>query len=335
MSSGGCYETEGQMIEFSCTYCGRRFRVDDKRSGSRGRCPNCKSTIIVPEPRSQISGEQNPQSADIPSDAGPGYKLTLLDVQQEAEAPPPPEATSEPIEAYPDEFRDAMPGHVRRDDEPLPERRFPWPVDILLYPLSKSGLTVFFIVVGVPLFLRILVMFFGGITMAFPPALVLLVLMWAALVLTGLVLVFYAGWYVCESVRDSALGGIRAVETAGVAPGLAELLGRTFRLLVCMVVLGLPALLYGGNVGIDVVFWSLLALGVFVMPMAVLAMEMFDSIVTALNPLLLLGSICSTLFFYLGLQILFGLLWAPVVLAVVSMPFNRFTFFLSDRKSVV
>ena len=36
------------MITFSCTNCGRKLNVEDKRSGKRVKCPKCGQTINVP-----------------------------------------------------------------------------------------------------------------------------------------------------------------------------------------------------------------------------------------------------------------------------------------------
>ena len=59
----------------------------------------------------------------------------------------------------------------------------------------------------------------------FGPALILyvlfIVLHWAALLMSLL----YVNWYIAECIRDSAAGGIRAVDTTASTPGFGELLG--------------------------------------------------------------------------------------------------------------
>jgi hypothetical protein len=55
----------------------------------------------------------------------------------------------------------------------------------------------------------------------------------------------------------------------------------------------------------SVIFWSLLAYGVFFFPMGILAVIMFDSI-NGLNPILLFCSIASTFLPYCGLAMLFS-----------------------------
>ena len=36
------------MIKLSCTGCGRKLNVPDHAAGKTGRCPNCKTTVVVP-----------------------------------------------------------------------------------------------------------------------------------------------------------------------------------------------------------------------------------------------------------------------------------------------
>ena len=58
-----------------------------------------------------------------------------------------------------------------------------------------------------------------------------------------------------------------------------------------------PAILYVRGHDVDAVFWVLYGVGGFLFPMALLAVTMFESL-RALNPLLLLGSMFSTLLPY-------------------------------------
>lgn len=36
------------MIKFACSNCGQSIRVDDKYAGKKGRCPKCKTPVVVP-----------------------------------------------------------------------------------------------------------------------------------------------------------------------------------------------------------------------------------------------------------------------------------------------
>lgn len=37
------------MIKFNCSGCGNEFNVEEAKAGLKGRCPNCKAIIKVPE----------------------------------------------------------------------------------------------------------------------------------------------------------------------------------------------------------------------------------------------------------------------------------------------
>lgn len=41
------------MIEFSCTYCGRKIRVADKHAGKRGTCQQCGKMLQIPDSPSE------------------------------------------------------------------------------------------------------------------------------------------------------------------------------------------------------------------------------------------------------------------------------------------
>jgi hypothetical protein len=107
-------------------------------------------------------------------------------------------------------------------------------------------------------------------------------------------LFLYLYWYFCECIRDSAAGGIRAPETMANTPGLGEILWQFFRTVFCLCVFIAPAVFYFQHVGkIDTIFWALSACAIFFLPIALLAVVMFDSL-SGLNPVLLIGSILST-----------------------------------------
>jgi len=318
------------MIEFSCTYCGRKFKVADERCGKKGRCPNCKSTIIIPDvPIGDLVGPPTP-AKPVQGEGKAAFNLTLLDNPRRDESRE-NQATEElPAGALSDEMLAILPGHVRRDELPATERKIPWPIDIFLYPLSKPGITILGMVVGIPLFLRISIAFLAILTAVFSPAIVILVLAWVVLILLSMVFYLYLAWYICECIRESALGGIRAPETASVTPGVGELVWQMLRVLIFAAFFVMPAVLYLGNVRqVDVIFWVLCGYAILFLPMSILALVMFDSF-CALNPILLLGSIFSSLFSYIGLYIGFILVSIPAAMAVVFIPFNWFTFFISE-----
>ncbi len=184
-------------------------------------------------------------------------------------------------------------GYLLKEHEEPPERPLPWIIDIFLYPLNRQALLILTLSTVIPFVLRILLKFSYALALAFPPALILFVtlimLHWGSL----LVFVLYINWYIVECLRDSAAGGIRAVDTSGSTPGVAELLGQAITSLVCGVACMAPAILDASASGSGSVSWALCAVGGFVLPMALLAVTLFESL-RALNPILLLGSIFST-----------------------------------------
>ncbi len=299
-------------LRFRCPHCGGKLSVPADRAGRRGKCPRCREELTVPlagspsgvihrdqslpvgvSPRREAAEAPDPSSADL-SLIPPVLDSALLDV-------PPTEApqseADESQEAY-EQLRAAQGRYRIKDHEEPPQRKLPWIIDIFLYPFSVAGLTMLGITVGGPLLLRVLVFVMLAGTALFPPIVVFWVLAIVVNWVGSFLLLLYMNWYACECIRDSAQGNIRAAETAAITPGLGEIIGQTFRVLLCVLVLMAPAVVYATMTGgRDTIFWVLLGLGGFFMPMAWLAVTMFESI-TGLNPLLLLGSIGSTLLPY-------------------------------------
>src|SRR5688572_19816201 len=73
-------------IEFECPVCNATIRVKDEAAGKKGRCPQCKSLLLVPE--------MDDESAEPPS--------SPLPVPPQPVAPPPTAPVSrEPLPAVP------------------------------------------------------------------------------------------------------------------------------------------------------------------------------------------------------------------------------------------
>jgi hypothetical protein len=171
------------------------------------------------------------------------------------------------------------------------ERALPWPIDILLYPASVSGVTALTIIVGIPLVLRVVV--------RLVPSLAGIV--YLPFVIIRLVIGLYAGWYLAECVCDSARGGTRVPEVIGSDIGLSGMWSRVSYLLAVYIIYLLPGVLYPMYFGrMDAVFAVLFAWGFIFFPMGLLAMAMHDD-TSVLNPLFLLGSILRVCLPYLGL----------------------------------
>ena len=107
------------------------------------------------------------------------------------------------------------------------------------------------------------------------------------------------------------------------------MLVQTVRTIAAVAVALLPMVVYWLSVRrVDTVFWSLLAWAAVICPMALLAVIMFDS-VYGLNPLILIGSVLSTLVPYLVLVSALGaLIFATVKAnqALAGYPLRRFAF---------
>jgi len=278
------------------------LRIPQIYAGKKGRCPKCNTILTVPkpQPRSADSDLSDAERAKAASNSSP-YDLTLLDVPREAKAQDQQVEQAESAETTYERLRRLQGGSIIQQAEQIPQRKLPWIIDILLYPVSKPGLVLIAISAGIPFILRALTKFLLALTLAFGPMLVFLVLFiivhWASLV----IFMLYVSWYVCECIRDSAAGGIRAPETAGVAPGLWDILRQTLKSVVCLAFFMAPAMFYFGRAQrTDTTFWVLYGCGGFLLPMGLLAVVMFDSL-RALNPMLIIASIFSTFFLYCGL----------------------------------
>jgi hypothetical protein len=251
--------------------------------------------MTIPDRRDDGIPSKPPAApADEPDQTPPLYDVTLLDVSAAQVAARPPLQPEEDPEAVLGRLRAMQGGRLPGEDEPPPQRKLPWMIDIFFYPFNKAGLSLLLICAGVPFLLRVTVRFFFYFMASFGPALILWVLFIIVHWMGMLLLLLYVNWYACECIRDSAAGGIRAVDTIATTPGLGEILGQAFRVAVCALFVVAPALVYLARTHrADLLFQVLYAGGGFVFPMALLGVVMFDSF-AGLNPILLLRSILKT-----------------------------------------
>jgi hypothetical protein len=292
------------MIEFRCKNCGWTLHVSPANAGKKGRCPKCNSILTVPQP--QARGAESESSDAERSETGlktSPYDLTLLDVPEHIEVQTQQAGQRDSAETAYRRLHRLQGGSMTQQAEQIRRRKLPWIIDVLFYPLSKPGLTLIAVSAGIPFVLRTLTKSLLPVSLAFPPALIFLVIFiilhWCSFV----IFVLYVYWYVCECIRDSAAGGIRAPETAGIAPSLWDILLQPLKSVVCLSSFMAPAMFYFGlTQRADAIFWVLYGCGGFLLPMGLLAVVMFDSI-RALNPMLIIGSIFSTFFLYCGLVI--------------------------------
>ena len=273
------------MIKFQCRKCGKRFAVPEIQAGKKGKCPKCKSIVVVPRPSTSDSttGQSHSGHPQAGSKKSP-YDLSLLDLPQKDKTPDQPPGEYEVSGKDYEDVQEADERSTTQDVEPTDERKLSWPIDILLYPTSKPGLTNLAIFVGPRLIIDIL----GGLlgesaTLLAFPGLVIDILI-------GL----YMIWYFAECIRDSAAGRIRAPEAFATAD-LSEMLSQALHISACYIFFIGPVGFYHLYIHkTDTIFWLLLAYGIVFFPMGLLAMVMFNS-TAALNTIMLIGSKYSTI----------------------------------------
>jgi DNA-directed RNA polymerase subunit RPC12/RpoP len=286
------------IVEFHCENCGQKISVPKIHAGKKGKCPKCKSIVVVPktESASQVASQAQPSSPEItPKVFSPDPRLFDLPQErkvanQHSSQQSVPDTTLEDTQR----LREAMAiGNI--EPEPLIERKLPWIIDIFLYPLNVPGLTVLGIIIVIPLLIYVLARLLGpfGFFISIPGFFV------------NIVIGLYMYWYFTECIRDSANGGLRAPETIGTTPGLGEMFSQMLNIAGCFIVfIGPPGFYFLYTHKTDTIFWALASYAVFFFPMGLLAVIVFDSF-SALNPILLIGSIFSTFFQYCGLVFLF------------------------------
>ena len=319
------------MIKFSCNNCGRKIGVKDELAGKRGKCPECHKLVVVPEKTILISfncencgeaisalGTRAGKEGKCPKCkhtlvVPAAHDLTLLDVREEYKNQDQPanqsDALGQTIEQEQEEESAA------EQDESPAERDLPWLIDIFLYPTSVSGLTH----LGIFTILPLLIVIINALRYPFRMGL------GRGFGLVGFIATvaffLYLCWFLTECVRDSANGGTRAPEAFALAD-LGEMWSQAQYIIGCYLIFVGPVSFYYLFTGkTDVVFWLLLAYGVFLLPMGLLSCVMFDSI-RGLNPILLVASILSTIVQYCGLVLLIGVV-IVILKAMTGMDVDR------------
>ncbi len=305
------------MIEFHCKNCGQTLSVSDTHAGKRAKCPKCNNRVSIPE--AQASGAATDQDDTEPVTKASPYNLTLLDVSQQVKAQNQPAEQPVLDETAYEQLRRLQGSLVTYRSDQIPQRRLPWIIDIFLYPISKPGLITLGLIIGVRLFIKFLGLTLTFAALGFAPLLIVATFVVIVGYPIRVILWLYFYWYFCECIRESAAGQLRAPETIGNVPGLGEMLSRLLRTLVCLIIFFGPVLIrFQYNRATDMVFWILLSYALFLFPVALLAVVMFDSL-RGLHPFLLIGSIFSTFFQYCGLVLFI----AAGVFVLLSVPITR------------
>ena len=312
------------IIKFKCPHCEHKISVKAEYAGKRAHCAKCKHSLQVPEQTGINSAplqlkktvEQVPAADNgiTPEDLFTSQEAldNLLAAEQDAPAlklAP----IQEPQEASESVYADSpLADTPTYKNEEKGKRSLPWPIDILLYPVSLGALISISIFIIGPI-LAPLSCCLGGIL--------------------NIPLSIYISWYFCECIRDSADGGLRAPEIAGWQDSFAGMVLQLIRILFCyliylyaFVMLYQGYLLLSNTVANPIIIGVLLALGGFLFPMAILAVSVLESF-KGLNPILIIRSVAGTFLPYCGLVLLFyGLIITYILLiagtSLASLPIS-------------
>ncbi len=331
---------ESTVIDFTCANCGQRISALKTHAGKKVICPKCQSTLFVPTD-SEASAEstcvvrftcsmchreiEEPESSRGKLVECPHCKeyvpVPIVEKSaQQAALPGRPGGEDDTSDQRFEELQRSM-GEmpVKAPDQPA-ERKLPWILDIFLYPTSRPGLTILGIVVVVRVVFRIVVRFLGSASQQFPPFLVFFGIMWAVGMLVRIILFLYLWWYLCECIRESAAGVIRAPETTGRSPGLGGMLWQALMTTGCFIFFLGPAFFYYiETTATDAVFWGLVVYAVTFFPMSLLAVAVFESW-QGLNPILLGRSIIGTFLPYCALIVVIAVFVAVDISILQKLP---------------
>lgn len=331
---------ESTLIEFDCRECGRRLTTPKSHAGRKVVCPGCRKVIYVPASASEETPATSTSvvhftcsTCNWPFDepessqgkliecphchnytAVPLAQISAQEVTIPLE-PMPPDKSEEQFEQMQTNLGGAL-----QKSESLAERKLPWILDIFLYPTSKPGLTILGIAVIVRVTFRIVVRFLGSASIQFLPFLAFFGFMWAVGMIARIVICLYVWWYLCECIRESTAGVIRAPEITGRSPGLGGMLWQALMTAGCFLLYLGPAIFYYKETNLaDAVFWAFAVYAVFFLPMSLLAVVVFESW-QGLNPILLVRSIIRTFLPYCALTAAIAALAATGVFIVRKMP---------------
>lgn len=282
---------ETNSINFHCSNCGRKISAPKARSGERLKCPLCKEAVVVPVQDTKI---ENKHSTD---------ELTFLNIGELEEIRKRQAAEMD----YLQEARDKEKNQEPEETELEEQRRFPWFIDIFLYPFSVSGLRHLVLFIGLPL----LVFLFGMIT----PIQFSHLFNFVAFIVS-ITIFLYMYWYLAECIRDSADGWVRAPEGLGSLPDFADLIMQAVNIIGCLLFFLLPAGIYIIFVReVNLVAWLLIIPALFFYPIGLLSVVLYDS-VSGIRPGILIRSVYSTFCSYVGLVLLFVMMFYFVLVYI-------------------
>ena len=180
---------------------------------------------------------------------------------------------------------------------------------VFTYPISGPGLSILSIYAVGPFLLGTLVILATAILPLLAFALGFVVL------LVNLLISLSTFWYLTVCIHASAEGQTKAPDVFEFSEddSLWGWLRGLFFIVLTVSICIAPAFIikYYAEIN-NVAFWSILGIGIFSLPMCLLAMVVFDT-VNALNPVLIIASISSTFFSYLLVVVLF---FVPILLII-------------------
>lgn len=326
------------LIDFNCENCGRKISVGPSHAGRKGKCPECGQIVVVPDRLGRASTAQTGHLINLVcpvcgheihvSDSYQGKLLVCPNCAGRVETGSQESSEDElqtPVQEHmveetgelSFEQRLRLSGEYRETEpEDSGKRKLPWPIDILLYPTSPSGLVTIGVLVIAPLILQLVQMFVAGALRHYAGLLFFIFY---------IMLYGYMFQYFVECIRDSAAGGRRAPETMTMMVNAGDLFWEFLKLVACCAVFLAPVFVYNGYMIYmetepnSIVFWSLWAYAIFFFPIGILAVTMFGS-VNALNPILLICSIISTFVQYCVLLVFFAAIGLLAVLMFSLIP---------------
>jgi phage FluMu protein Com len=144
------------MIRVRCANCGLEIGIAATHAGGQTKCPKCKGSIRIPG-KDQADASTTEASSLEPD----GLRLdhALFDIP----AKPTSEAYSgdEPAATLNQQVQELEEEFTGRKPEPPPSRKYPWLLDVLLYPASKPALVIFGIIILIPLVIEIVAVMLG------------------------------------------------------------------------------------------------------------------------------------------------------------------------------
>ena len=288
------------MIKFYCKHCGQQIGVPAGSAGGGARCPKCKNIVVVPEAESAEPVADQSNISDSKGGAKyAGFDRAIFDIPQEDES------TSQ-VSNQGDMSKEDF-GELRRRKERLEKyqaeqigkRKLPGFIDVFLYPASFWGLIYLGIFIGVPVLIDLIEKIIFDM---------LIYLYWLIGFVIKAVVVLFMYRYFAECVRDSADGGLRAPKVKkviGDTPPLRDMFRQMVNIIGCFGIFFGPFVLYVYNVRrAGIIFWLLLIYGIFLFPVGLLGIVVFDSM-AGLDPRLIYKSISNTFWQYCGLVLLF------------------------------